>query len=150
MGYMGEKKTLKSVKITVSGKKVVDVFEKKRGLKQYEVLSRMMLWLNAQDESLQAIILGQLDPADELAVLSMIRSRQTKGADLQDSDGADVAALTQILMGPATKALGDVLTSHASDYIARAKAVGESVIPASEVAAKVRRRKKDPKSSKSA
>lgn len=148
---MGEKKTLKSVKITVSGKKVVDVFEKKRGLKQYEVLSRMMLWLNAQDESLQAIILGQLDPVDESAVLSLIKTRISGDEAVVSGDEAvRVATLTQLLMGPATKGLGDVLASHAPDYIARAKAAGDGVIPASEVAAKVRRRKKDPKSSKSA
>ena len=71
---MDEKKSIKSVKISEHGMKSLTTLYKSSGVLKTEIVSRAIEWLAKQDKSLQAVVLGQLDPQGELAVLDLIRN----------------------------------------------------------------------------
>lgn len=75
MVYMTEQKET-GVKILGSGKKALDDIWDITHIARVEIVTRTMEWLAAQDRSLQAIILGQIDPVDEPALLAMIQGRK--------------------------------------------------------------------------
>jgi len=75
MVYVDEKKMTTSVKISIEGMENLTKICESNGIMKIEMVSRVMNWLCNQDKSLQAIVLGQVDPADELAVLDLIRAK---------------------------------------------------------------------------
>lgn len=70
-----EKKMSTSVKILRDAKSSLDALVRDRGIGKIELVSRMIRWLSLQDKTLQAVILGQVEPMDELAVLDIIRNK---------------------------------------------------------------------------
>ncbi len=69
-----------SVKISKASSKCLDKIKKANGVGKIELVSRMAEWLAYQDKTLQAIILGQVDPVDELSLLGIIQSRKAPDA----------------------------------------------------------------------
>lgn len=64
-----------SVKIFVDAKKKLDELHNQRGVGKVELVSRAIQWLSKQDKTLQAIILGQIEQNDTVAVLDLLRGR---------------------------------------------------------------------------
>ena len=74
-----EKKESISVKISPEAKKKLDAMAQSSGMGKIEMVSRLVEWLHAQDRTLQAIAMGQIDDRDLLDVLEMIKCRVASG-----------------------------------------------------------------------
>jgi hypothetical protein len=78
MIYMSDKKENKSttsVKISIEGSEKLDAVQKRLGVAKIEMTTRLVDWFCGQDKTLQSVILGQIDPLDEAAVLDLIKAR---------------------------------------------------------------------------
>lgn len=101
MVYMTEKKDT-SVKILKPAKQLLDEVVVDRGIGKIELISRIVEWFASQSKTLQAIILGQIDPVDETEVLSMIKTRLHIKAETEKANQAVDLALNDI-KGPAKR-----------------------------------------------
>lgn len=76
MTYMVEKNKTTSVKISLSAKDCLDKLVKERGIGKIELVNRAIQWLEQQDRTVQAIVLGQIEEEDENAIFEMIKARK--------------------------------------------------------------------------
>jgi len=64
-----------SVKITRAADAVFTNLCSRRGCAKIAAISRLVMWFSDQDETLQAVVLGQLDHRDELETLYLVQKR---------------------------------------------------------------------------
>ena len=72
MCYMKEET---GIKILIGGKEALERVHNATGIKRIAITTRLMEWFDDQDQSLQAIIMGQVAPPDQLGLLDMIKDR---------------------------------------------------------------------------
>ncbi|MBW8035694.1 MAG: hypothetical protein FVQ79_08715 [Planctomycetes bacterium] len=140
-----------SIKITDSGKKAMDGLYQKRGIKKVELVGRAMEWLAAQDESLQAIVLGQVNAVDEAEILSMVRTRgeaDQEGRPALFKELGDAVKrkgdVTKVLSPQASVELGKLLIELGPDCIERARAAAAVSRAEARTKARLKKPARDP------
>lgn len=91
---MGTEKTT-SVKITKKANETLNAVAKDRGIGKIELVSRVAHWFAKQDRTLQAIVLGQIDPVDEMGILELVMARV--GGQSSDQPGDYIEHFLQSL-----------------------------------------------------